>query len=547
LNKSSAPVGIDFGTTNTLVYTYHPDDGPRLLVIDGGQPFGPIPTILTRSSSLAQLFAGLRAWAFRKRTPDARTFRKFKLDLPATGASAKSRDIHQSYKNARDFLKHVFNQYEARSGFTGISSLAFSVPESWLRGGDQIGIEAVHQLAKQLKLPAPIIVSEPVAAACFFASRYRKIHGNGFDGFVMVYDHGGGTLDYSLVRIAGNRVTSIDGQGIDKGHDTGKDGFGGEMFDVKVFSRVASRHTEMRAYTPEQRDEWLHSFEEQKRQSCIDFENKYDGVLKGNKSIALDELAAVTVGNSIFPVLVGDLIDVFKSSFESKIEQSLRAFMAHCARDQPTLTFNDASRFRVLLVGGFSTFYPVQRLVRRVLLDQYASPPEVFNSLFDRNECWSATAQGACLVAAKQVEVADNCPYTFGIVSYSRDGTEKYNKLIERGRARSDYATPKYLDKEFHLVNIARSDGGTIRFYIERSGKAEEMHGKQSFSRILPGYEQNIANKRWRFGCKCSDGLIFVYIKLAESRKYKYVRVGSFFDLIEGGLNEDDIIDGETD
>lgn len=550
MSKGSAPVGIDFGTTNTLLYVYQ-GEAPRPVEIAGGIPNGPIPSVLGRSpkGGLREFLAGLLSWTRRRGGNDVKIFRRFKLDLPNTGLDPRQRDKHESFLNARDFLKHVFSEFKERSGFSEIDSLAFSVPESWVRGADQIGIEAIRQLSNRLHLPEPTIVSEPVAAACFFAHRYKLTKNVSFDGYALVYDHGGGTLDYSLVQIKGSRVTTIDGDGYGRNSDT--EGFGGEFFDLAVFDTVAARDERVKALdapgNEQDKTTWLRQFEELKRHAQIPFRDSYRMYIRGNESVLNELLFSVEVGAAYYDVYVEDLITTFREKFQPAIEKSLKRFADHCNADQPTLVFRDPQRFRVLMVGGFSEFYPIRELVHSMFNREYGCPRDVFETHFNIMDSWSATAQGACLVAAKKVTVIQNCPYTFGIISFNKDGEKVPNPLMQRGAALEDYARPKYLDLTFKLFDLSRIDDGLVRFYIERAGERTEMHGRRAFSEILPDFGKAAETNEWQFGCKCENGLITVFIRNSATSRIRNMRVGRFFEVMERGIDDGDVSDGSDD
>jgi hypothetical protein len=96
-------------------------------------------------------------------------------------------------------------------------------PASW--GGYRL--ELLTQAALQGGLPSPTLLSEPSAAATFYASE-RPLAA---DALVAIYDLGGGTFDAAVVRRVGDGFTLL-------GTPQGLDRVGGMDIDEAVFAHV---------------------------------------------------------------------------------------------------------------------------------------------------------------------------------------------------------------------------------------------------------------------------------------------------------------------
>ncbi len=534
-------IGLDFGTTNTLLSYYDDMDGPRLHQASMGESSGPIPSLLVaKAGKVRRFLAGLIGIGHYD-DDDVEIRENFKLDLPQVGGTADARLKHSSFLAARDFIDQVIRDYKAGSVTGQIDRLCISAPEAWVRGQEQVANEALRQITRGLALPAPVIISEPVAAAAYFAYRYHRRTKHGFRGHAFVYDHGGGTLDLSLVKIDGVRVTPVDGDGLSI--DDNPMGYGGVAFDQMMLDYYLSTDEKMAKFSDKEKRVWLRKFEREKRGCPVDLERRYSRIMAGFADEEGELFDVPKVRKYRKSVTVEDIRSVFIERYKPRLQARLDKFLEHCSSGNDAPDFAYANNFRVLMVGGFSEFYPVRRMVEDVFRERFGSENDVFTSHFSKSDRWSAISRGACLVAANRVRVDDLCPCTFGLVTYGETENDKdYHPLVQRGDPVDKYSSVVYFEGGAFGVNtLDESAAPAITFYIERAGERMAMKGKTGLSDLLPDFG---TARSWQFGANIVKGVISIYIKSDASPHPRRVRLGEFFDVIDASdkrvINDDD-------
>lgn len=539
--KSS--VGLDFGTTNSLLTNFdYLENGPRPFRASMGEVNGPIPSLVVTkvAAKVKKMLAGLVGIEHYD-DEDFEIRENFKLDLPKVGATTSERLSHKSFIAARDFLTQVIDDYRAASATGQIDSICITAPEAWVSGQEQIANEALLHILKSLDLHHPRIVSEPVAAAAYFADCYYRRVKQGFRGHAFVYDHGGGTLDLSLVKIEGVKVTPIEGDGLSI--DDSPLGYGGVAFDRMVLDHFLETDEKMSNYSERDKLVWLRKFEKQKRSCPVDLERRYARLKAGLPDEAGELFEVPKVRKYKKPVSVEDIKSVFEKDYQPMLKERLDKFLDHCSRLEDAPNFANPNDFRVLMVGGFSEFYPVRRFVEDTFREKFDCEGEVFQNHFDRDDRWSAISLGACLVAANKVKVDELCPCTFGIVTFGETEEDlNYNPLLKRGDPVDRYDQVVYFEGGlFGADHLNESAAPSITFYFERAGDRIAMKGQTGLLQLLPDFG---TAQSWKFGSKIEDGVIFIYILSDVSPNPRRIRIGEFFDVIDA--SEDRVISDQN-
>lgn len=522
-------VGLDFGTTNSLL-TYFDRSGAGLTpyLPQGADHLG-VPTAVEGdqardASSVTDRVIGWMALA------RSNVQRHFKVALGGWRGNTEDKQ----YRAANQFLSQLVANFR-RDHPVGIGDIVVSVPDNWATDKESGGM-ALRKILEGVGLNASQMISEPVAAACYFAYRRTAPGETPFRGHVLVFDFGGGTLDLSLCAVNHTHIEAVHTMGV--GLDQSKAGFGGVAYDLAVYTGLRQKHPALADLSrdAERRTRWLIEFEQLKRQYAV----KIKQAIESPRASDYRDRRVFAVQG--VDVTLADLVDVFDTHFLELIAEGLDRFLAASRRVAPTLDMRDPEHFCVLPVGGFSEFYPVQRMLRWYFGQARVSgTATVVDSRLQRDERWQAVSKGACLVAAKQVSLNRYPPFGFGLVSW-RGEEMVHNEIISAKTPLVDYLEPRMLEKTFVTGDLEGVDRPRIQFYIEHAGI-------RSYAPVMPHPLQATLPefgrvKEWRFGATVRNG--FVHIEIQGQRddrpfgKRRTIRLGRFFNLSDGTLEAED-------
>ena len=239
--SSSGPtVGIDFGTTNTVIAIAHPDGRTESLKFDcGGELFRVYMSALCfweerRDGALQSRVQG-GPWAieqFLEGTGTHRFIQSFKTF--AASASFKDTRIFRRRFAFEDLVAAFFRTLWRNAGASpvdGASRIVVGRPVRFAGGNpdDALATTRYRAAFDQLGLRDESYVYEPVGAAFFFAQRLRQ------DAVVLVADFGGGTSDFSIVRF-----TNVAGRMSPRPLGHAGIGIAGDAFDYRIIDEVVS-------------------------------------------------------------------------------------------------------------------------------------------------------------------------------------------------------------------------------------------------------------------------------------------------------------------
>jgi hypothetical chaperone protein len=213
--RGRCSIGIDFGTTNTVVAIAEPGTPVRAVTFRDDRELSDIYRSvlcfehLSASRHDVAASAGLKAiHAYLTSLHETRFIQSFKSHV-ASQVFDETRIFGRSYKFEdllSVFFRHAIADADGQLAELGgrvVSgrpvAFAGSAPD------ETLAIERYSEAYRRLGIKNPAYVYEPVGAAYHYAQRLKS------DALVLVCDFGGGTSDFSLIRFErrGNRVAAM--------------------------------------------------------------------------------------------------------------------------------------------------------------------------------------------------------------------------------------------------------------------------------------------------------------------------------------------------
>ena len=219
-------VGIDFGTTHTVVATVDRGNYP-VVSFDGVDTW----SSLIAANAAGELRFGMDAAAVRHE-PGWSMLRSFKRLLNAAGPRTEVNLAGRSYRLTElltGFLAQLKSDLQNRSN-SGLApgetvQAAISVPANASSAQRLLTLDAF--VAAGFHVVA--LLNEPSAAGLEYAHRYRSTI-TAKREYVLIYDLGGGTFDASLLKMTGHLNEVVISEGIQR--------LGGDDFDETIVQVV---------------------------------------------------------------------------------------------------------------------------------------------------------------------------------------------------------------------------------------------------------------------------------------------------------------------
>jgi len=234
MEAKGAAIGLDFGTTNTVLALHEPDGPPRVVRFPtpGGAPTSSFRTVLSFAGSAAAVEAGPFAIeAFLDDPPDTRLIQSFKSFAASRAFSGTSifgkrfgfEDL--LYVFLRAMLGHASGVRSAGARTVAGRPVVFASADP----DEDLALSRYSTALRRSGLDDFSFAYEPVGAAFYFARRIQT------SAVVMVADFGGGTSDFSLMRFrregGGLRAEPLSRSGV---------GVAGDAFDFRIIDEVVS-------------------------------------------------------------------------------------------------------------------------------------------------------------------------------------------------------------------------------------------------------------------------------------------------------------------
>jgi molecular chaperone DnaK len=411
-------IGIDLGTTTTVVSRLNEAGRPEIVMNWENQPYTHSALHFTKDSpkqpiigSTAREVAGVEEGAFKEYKRDMGTERVYHAHGEEYTPTALSALM---LRKQREHIENTFGQK--------VDMVVITTPANFPSEARAATVAA----AVSAGFPEPITtMDEPTAAALYYADSEPVP----LNGYYLIYDFGGGTLDVTVLQAKGKDIQVKYSMGVAQ--------LGGKDFDERLRGLVAAKFKEKTGSVLDVTDTTFNDFEAEKVKHRLTDSEKADFKVRSMQH----GLVSLSVSRAEFEEEVSALITQAEFCLEG-------------ALDKAGIKFADLKG--VYMAGGTSKIPCVQKSVERLT----SIKPKVRNpeqSISLGSALYAAVRLGtrrpAALSSAQrenvdEITVKDVAPYYIGtLTANTRRGGEVVicnSILIPKGESLPAKVTKRY-------------------------------------------------------------------------------------------------------
>jgi len=398
-DKPANIIGIDLGTTTTLVARFNEAGKPEITNNVDGNPI--TPSVVQVEDSGAVVIGAEAKKFLGTGTPGV--FAEFKREMGNKDKSwpAGGRNVTPVELSAL-LLKKVVADYAEQFGQPQ------SVVITWPANYRNEQREATKDAAKRAGLNVEYFIEEPTAAALYYATD------TSLDGKYLVYDFGGGTFDVTLIEAHGNSIDVLYQDGVQQ--------LGGKDLDNALLKIIGEK---FRAKTGDEFDAVDCNFDKLAIES-----NKH--TLSSRPSVSI-RLVSAKHG----PIAIDVSRDEFEAGISHLVSQAEMACenVLRCGKDDPSEHVKKSDIKEIFMAGGTSRVPAMQASVERL----FGKKPKVKNpdqaiamgaAIYAAHKASNGTLNVLQARAVADVDVGLIAPHFFGTSVLSEDGSGLFNDTV---------------------------------------------------------------------------------------------------------------------
>ncbi|MHC8863744.1 Hsp70 family protein [Arenicellales bacterium IMCC57338] len=386
-----AIVGIDLGTTFSAVA--HLDETGRAAIVHNKDGGNTTPSVVEFTDA-ENASVGEEARQFMC-DPNFSGAARFKRHMDGSKTYEIKGKSYSPTEMSAFVLRKLKDDTEAQLG--PIEAAVITTPANF----SNVERDATLAAAKSVGLNVLTLVNEPEAAALFYALDTKNLGGT-----YAAYDLGGGTFDFSVVRINGFDIEVLGSNGVKR--------LGGDDFDAKLLELVQARYKEQTG-------------------SVLG-----EGLFYQNDAEKLKINLSKRESRQI--IVNGESITITRTEFEELISGLLAQSKLACEGLMSELNLEFSELSGIFLVGGSTRMPAVQNLVKQMLGKDAlstANPDEV-------------VARGAAFYAAHKSPAHNLTPLQkakiepveyqavshqfYGTITLGQDNKDQNSILIKKGQ-----------------------------------------------------------------------------------------------------------------
>jgi len=397
-DKPANIIGIDLGTTTTLVARFNEAGKPEITNNAEGNPITPS---VIQIDDAGHVIIGSEAKKFLG-TGTANVFAEFKREMGTDKSWPVGADTVSPIKLSALLLKKVVDDYAEQFGQPQ------SVVITWPANYRNEQREATKDAAARAGLKVEHFIEEPTAAALYYATD------TALDGKYLVYDFGGGTFDVTLIEAHGNTITVLYQDGVQQ--------LGGKDLDNALLKIIGEK---FRTKTSDEFDAVDCNFDKLAVES-----NKHTLSTRPSVQIRL-------VSGKHGPIAIEVSRDEFEAGISHLVSQAEMACenVLRCGKDDPALHVKKSDIKEIFMAGGTSRVPAMQASVERL----FGKKPKVKNpdqaiamgaAIYAAHKSSGGTLNTLQARAVADIDVSLIAPHFFGTSVLSEDNTGVYNDTV---------------------------------------------------------------------------------------------------------------------
>lgn len=518
-------IGIDFGTTNSTVSFVNSSNALEAFRYPSVEGYEYIPSCVVYENN-DRIHIG-RAALDIAGDPEVIFCNNFKMILPLSESDRAKYEWTKAKSPETviaDYLNHILtlddedaSSFKSQKG--GIEGIVLSVPHVWAKAMDHAGRSRLQTIiADNLKLPLIQLISEPVAAAAYYAYKLQQEQSEPFRGNLLVCDMGGGTFDVTLCKVTHGKVEELYNDG------NGKTGLGeaGVFFDRKLILEKSKG-------VSENSSEFYELYKK-----LQDFKIHHHNTITKSIITAIEDpdlchKPIIKLGEIYF-----DFHDIQKA-FE-EVNTGINAVLG---RFKSAIDEKGYAVDAIFFVGGFAQFYPVRDAIKRFWNIGQNDPR--FIEKVNKEIARYAIAYGAALVANGLMTVEERYEHTIGIEGFrlgKMKGSEVYEQkkvlipIIHGGKKLSEY-------EKIHFANNpvkAHNENPEVSIYVDEESKGRPIVRKLPETLDIKLPNADIPGNQWKVGMRINKSkIVYLVFEDIRGKRVEY-ELGDILRQMFGGL-----------